>query len=97
MLFFDVDGAVQTVGDGTVQNAGDGMIQIFGDSESIYTSVNASEAQIDVLEGSLAESLVSDVNFKSGYDDAMLVVSVLHLFVLIVIAVFTIVRRINND
>lgn len=62
------------------------------------TSVNASEAQIDVFDVTVAESLVSDENVKSwSYNDVMLVLSVVQLFVLIVIAIFTIVRRTNND
>lgn len=82
MLFFDVDG--------TVQNS--------GESEYFDTSVNASEAQIDAFDVTFSESLVSDENVKSvDYNDAMLVLSVLQLFVLIVIAIFTIVRRSNND
>lgn len=45
-----------------------------------------------------AETLVPSEDAASGtYDNAMLVLSVLQLFVLLVIALFTIVRRTNND
>lgn len=98
MFFCDLDGTLQTAVPGTLQTSDDDMFQILDDSETFDTSVSSSEAQIDVLEGSLAESLVSGENVKSGaYNDAMLVLSVVQLFVLIVIAIFTIVRRTNND
>lgn len=74
MLYFDVDGALQTDADGTLQADIDGMLQ-------------TSE-----------ETIVSGENVVyEAHSDVMLVLSVLQLFVLMVIAFFTIVRRTNND
>lgn len=45
-----------------------------------------------------AETLVPSETSASGtYNNTMLILSVLQLFVLMIIALFTIVRRTNND
>lgn len=56
------------------------------------------ETASEILDTTEAEILVSSDSAASGvYNNAMLVLSVLQLFVLFVIALFTIVRRTNND
>lgn len=56
------------------------------------------ETVSEILDTTETEILVSSDSAASGvYNNAMLVLSVLQLFVLFVIALFTIVRRTNND
>lgn len=72
----------------------DGVLQPESGTED-YTVLETLSDDSDVTE---AEMFVPSENVASGtYNNAMLVLSVLQLFVLLVIALFTIVRRTNND
>lgn len=88
MIYFDL------VLRGTLSEDSDGALQAEAVTE-IYTVLETASGTSDITE---AETLVPSEDAASGtYDNAMLVLSVLQLFVLLVIALFTIVRRTNND
>lgn len=84
MIYFDVDGGFQTD-----VNDIDGELRtdaIDADGTTFQTDAGTSEILIS-----------ADNAVYESHSDAMLVLSVLQLFVLMVIAIFTIVRRANND
>ena len=67
---------------------GGDKVDILSDSYTTDTTTDATEAETLVT---------SEYSSSESYNNAMLVLSVLQLFVLIVIALFTIVRRSNSD
>lgn len=92
MIYFDL------VLRGTLSDDADGALQPEAGTEAYTVSENLSETLSNDSDITEAETLVPSEDSSSGtYDNAMLVLSVLQLFVLLVIALFTIVRRTNND